>query len=114
MILDIVKLVMPLLGEIKFGHRLSWRHDVMVGKQVLLNGKRIMKHDLMHFNCNEIGDFTDEAREIIFSKVQVFNPDDFDYNTKVLVPTMLHWIVMILAKLSGPKALFYLLNGGKT
>ena len=104
--------MLPLLTEVKNGSRKNWRHDVYVGKHVLIDGSRVMKHHLVQYAV-DTADFTTGVVDAIMGCLSEFNPGMYIYNQSVLTPTVLLWIVIALAELNAAQANFYLSNGGK-
>ena len=72
-----------------------------------------MKHHLDKFAYDR-AEFTDDVVDTLMSLLnKPNNPSMFLYIQTVMVPTVLYWIVISLAELSGGEARYYLANGGK-
>ena len=109
---NFTNLITVLLTEVKEGKRKNWRHDVFVGKHIILNGRRLMKHHLTQYSVDS-GDFSEQALDTVRTCMTKYNSDMFTYNETVLIPTTLRWIVVALGEVNGAQAQYYLANGGK-
>ena len=95
------------------GKRPNWRHDLVVAKKpTFIDGKRLLSHHLSSMCATDTGDFHDTVNNTILIFLEDTFPDRFDYNQKVLVPTIHIWILISMAELSAAEARFYLANGG--
>ena len=109
---DFVEVILPFLTEVISGSRKNWRHDVFIGEVVIIDGKRIMKHHLMHYAV-DTADFSSDVIDAVMELMAQFNSGKIVYNQNVLMPTILLWIMIVLAELNTAEAKFYLSNGGK-
>ena len=107
-----MQVITPFLEEVINGSRENWRHDVYVGKHVVIGGKKVMKHHLTHYAV-ATADFTSDVVDTIMELLSQFNPGMFVYNQNVLTPTVLLWIVIALTRLNATQTKFYMEFGGK-
>lgn len=107
---NFVHLVSHMLDEIRTGKRANWRHNILRGEIFLINGKRVMKHHLS-FMSIDTADFKDEVTDMILDMLNSKH-SCFDYNLKVLLPTIRLWVLIGLGKLTAPQARYYLAYGG--
>ena len=102
----------PLIMQIIAGERVNWRHNVV--RRV--NRENVSGHRLMHhldsLSCNT-GDFTNDSQSYVMNFAESLSvAGDFDYASKVLYPTILEWLVIVLCDVNAPKARFCLNEGG--
>ena len=110
---EFLKLILTKLDMVVEGKLPNWRHDLVVGKKpTYIDGKRLMPHDLSSMCATDIGDFHEAVTNVTLKFLEANYPDRFEYNLKVLIPTIRIWILISMAELSAAEARFYLVHGG--
>ena len=104
-----------LIQDIIARKRPNWRSDVVNGIPVLVDGKRLMKHQLTWFNVScGTGDFQEKVIEHIINVLDQINPNGASFfNQTVLLYTIIEYFMISVADMTAPQARYYLCNGGE-
>ena len=110
---NLVQIMLPYIRAIEKNERPNWRHDLFIGKKVVMNGKQLRKHHLTSLAL-DTAEFSEDIIDAIMEALtDAGDKKMFTYYQTVVLPTVLYWIVIGLGKLDAGPARFYLANGGR-